>query len=88
MLAWSVPQAVRVVHGVEAMPVALGKPKTQYAAVYRRLSGSGVSTSTSCQIGPGDIQRNHMVSLSLPCEKVLVCRHVMQFLNLVPAALE
>lgn len=29
-----------------------------------------------------------MVSLSLPWEKVLFSRQVMQFLNLVPAALE
>jgi hypothetical protein len=41
MLAFREPQAVSVVHGVDAIPVALGKPKTQYAAVYLRLSVKG-----------------------------------------------
>lgn len=35
-----------------------------------------------------DLHRNHMESLSLPCEKVLVCKQVIQLLNLDPSALE
>lgn len=61
--AWSWPHAVLVVHGVDF--VAFGYPKTQNAAVYLKLSDTGVSKSLG-HVNLGNVQRNHMVSLSLP----------------------
>jgi hypothetical protein len=59
--------------------------------VYLRLSGQELAARLGgWWLAPNleDLQRNHMVSLSLPCEKVLVCRQVIQLRNLDPAAPE